>query len=151
MEALTVTDAMSREVFAARPGTSLDAVARLFSSRYVSGIPVIDDDCKPVGVVSHTDIVDPDRLRGPTLGDACCYRIAGGACVAVDCGPVTRPGVVADVMMAFVVSVPGHTALREAVELMVADNIHRVVVVDDARRVTGILTSMDVMRALLGG
>jgi CBS domain-containing protein len=151
MEAQTVTDAMSREVFAAKTGTSLDALARLFSSRYVSGVPVIDDEGKPIGVVSHTDLVDPDRRRGPALGDARCFRIAGGACEAIDCGPVARPGVVADVMMAFVVAVPEPTPLREAVKLMVTDNIHRVLVVDDERRVVGILTSMDVMRALLGG
>lgn len=54
-----VMEFMSRDVFAVGPDTSLETAARLLAQRRISGAPVIDKG-RVVGVISASDLVDPD-------------------------------------------------------------------------------------------
>ena len=149
MAALTVTDCMTREVFAVAPETSLDVTARLFSAHHISGAPVVDDDGRGVGVITLYDLCDPDRPCGAGVGSSTCYKISGTIIDRFDGGKVSRPGRADDVMTAFVVQVPADMPVREAMRLMVTDGIHRLFVHDGDKRIAGIVTSMDILRALL--
>jgi predicted transcriptional regulator len=149
MAALTVTDCMSREIFAVAPDTSLEVAARLFSGHHISGAPVVDDEGRGVGVVTLNDLCDPDRPRGAGVGSSTCYKIGGGIVDRFDGGKVSTPGRADDIMTAFVVQVPADMPVREAMRLMVSDGIHRLFVHDGERRIAGIVTSMDILRALL--
>ncbi len=145
---MSVSASMTPVVFAVRPGTSLEAAARLFIRQHIGGAPVVDEDGKPVGFLTGKDLFDPDRPRSDGVGDARCLRLAGGGLEPLDAGPVGTAGVVADVMTNFVVSVPLGMALDEAVRLMLSSDLHRVLVLDDHRRIVGILSCLDVMRVL---
>jgi CBS domain-containing protein len=144
----TVSDIMRREVYAVAATTSLEACARLFSSRHISGAPVIEPDGKAVGVVTQNDLIDPDRRRSGQLGTDACYTVRDGVAQAHHGAPATSAGTVADVMTAFVVSVAPDTPVVTAARLMMADSIHRVLVLD-GQRLVGIVTSMDLVRGLL--
>ena len=77
MSTLTVTDCMSREIFAVAPETSLEVAARLFSGRHISGAPVVDEATRAVGVLTLNDLCDPDRARvrhqrRPRMSNSCC-------------------------------------------------------------------------------
>ena len=52
-------------------------------------------------------------------------------------------------MTSFVVSIPGEMPVREAMRLMVTEGIHRLFVHGEDKRIAGIVTSMDILRALL--
>jgi predicted transcriptional regulator len=149
MSVLTVTDCMTREIYAMAPETSLEVVARIFIAKHVSGAPVVDEDGHALGVVTLKDIVDPDRARGPAMGSPRYYKLAAGKLEAHQGGRVASPGRADEVMTTFVVSVPGDMAVREAMRLMVTDGIHRLFVHDDQKRIGGIVTSMDCLRVLL--
>ncbi len=146
---LLVRDIMTRDVVALAPDTSLSVVAKLFSDRHISGAPVIDKDSRPIGVVTLADLiypVAPSSLTG--RGKSVFYVVTQDATQLREIDvPRRRDGVVNDVMLSFVLAVPPDKPVREAVRLMVADEIHRLLVVEDGRLV-GILSSMDVMKML---
>jgi len=149
MAALTVTDCMTCEIFAVAPDTSLEVAARLFSHHHISGAPVVDDEGHGIGVVTLNDLVDPDRSRGAGMGTSTYYKLRSGVIERFDGGKVSTPGFAEEIMTAFVVQVPADMPVREAMRLMVTDGIHRLFVHGEDRRVAGIITSMDVLRALL--
>ena len=66
----SVSDVMTHKVFAVSPDTSLETAARLFAQKRVSGVPVVDASGEVVGVVSASDLNDPDRDRGEQVGSA---------------------------------------------------------------------------------
>ena len=78
MSVLTVTDCMTREIYAVAPETSLEVVARIFSSKHISGAPVVDKQGHGLGVVTLQDLVDPDRARGAACGTPGYYKLIGG-------------------------------------------------------------------------
>ncbi len=147
---VTAGDLMRTELAVLGPDTSLAAAAQLFSTRHISGAPVVDAAGHPLGVVSLADLVRAKRTGEKPSGKPLYYLFEHGQRDFV--GMFTEldgpPGQVADVMTDFVLSVSPQTPLLQAVRLMVADGVHRVLVVDGGKLV-GILTSMDVMRALV--
>jgi predicted transcriptional regulator len=149
MSVLTVTDCMTREIYAVAPETSLEVTARLFSTKHISGLPVIDGEGRGVGVVTLHDLADPDRKRSATHGSSAFFKLVGGALEPHEGNRVAGPGRVDDIMTSFVVSVTGDMPVREAMRLMVSDGIHRLFVHDDDKKIAGIVTSMDILRALL--
>lgn len=52
-----VSDVMATPVFTARPKESLLAAARTMRARHVSGLPVVDEKRRVLGVLSEKDIV----------------------------------------------------------------------------------------------
>lgn len=113
-------DIMRRRVLTVRPETALSELTRLLSSRGVSGAPVVGPDGDLIGVVSRTDIV---RRGDPD-------------------------STVASVMTPWTVSFEEDTEIRELARQMLAKKIHRVIVTREGR-LCGIITTMDMLRALL--
>lgn len=147
---VTVFDCMTREVYAVAPDTSLETAGRILYGKHVSGMPVVDAAGNAVGVITAKDLADPDRLRSERPGSAVYYRLsAGGGCEKQEAGPVRAGGVVSDVMTPFIVAVPHTTRVDDAMRLMIADDIHRIFVLDEKKQIVGIVSSMDVIRAML--
>lgn len=120
-----VRDVMSTDVFALDVSETIEVAATHLTERHVSGAPVLSGR-HIVGIVSKSDLVDPRRIA------------ANGHTVE---GLMTR----------VVYAVRPADPLMTAVRLMVQENIHRVVVVSESGRLSGILSSMDVMAALARG
>jgi CBS domain-containing membrane protein len=125
---LKISDIMTRDVFTLAPSASLEEAAAALAARGISGAPVRDDGGRLVGVVSRTDLTDPERR--PWDG---------------------RPRAVRDIMT------PGLLILRDsdlamnAIRLMVREEGHRIIVLDDEDDLVGIVTPRDVLHALTHG
>ncbi len=124
---LRVRDVMTSDVFTLSTRTSVDDAARSLTLHKVSGAPVLERG-RIVGLVSNTDLVDPR------------YRSRGTGAVTV-----------AEAMTNAVYGVRPGDPVMLAVRLMAEQGIHRVVVVDDHGKLVGIVSSMDVLRALARG
>jgi CBS domain-containing protein len=148
LKPIRVREVMTRDVFAVAPDTSLETAARLFATRQVSGAPVVESSGRPVGVVTQSDLVDPDRERSEKQGRAVYYRLGGGAREVQLDDNALPDGVVSDVMSPFVLSVPPDMLVFDAARLMLTDGVHRLLVVENDR-VVGILSSTDVLRAVV--
>jgi predicted transcriptional regulator len=123
---LRVRDIMTRRVVSLGSDRPLEAATWLFATEHVSGAPVRDPDGRVVGILSKTDLVDPMRRghRAQTVGEAMTPAVWA-----------VRPG----------------DAVVEAARVMLAREVHRVVVLDEDGELAGILTAMDVLRAVVEG
>ena len=122
-----VRDIMSAEVFTLSGRTSVDDAARSLSFHHISGAPVVDHG-RIVGVVSNTDLVHPRYRSTPE-----------------------KQVTVSEAMTRIVYAVRPGDAAMAAARLMVKENVHRAVVVDDHGKLVGMVTPMDIMKAMVLG
>ena len=151
MQDLLVQDIMTRDVYAVAPDTDLGTVAALFSLRHISGVPVVDESGRPVGIVTKTDLLAPGTRRRSQGGRPIYYRLRDGAIQALGSpreDNVAQDGVAGDVMSAYLFTVSPTSPVVDAMRLMTGDEVHRVVVADGGR-IVGIVTTMDLLRAAL--
>jgi CBS domain-containing protein len=142
---------MSREPVCAELGMSIRAVARLFEENEISGAPVVDTQGRVVGVVSRTDLI-----RRYTEGDAdydpqYLIELFGGEEEDDGSGPMPeRLITVDDFMTSDPITAHPTTPVQMLAAKMVQSRVHRVVIVDDQRFPVGIVTSLDLVKALAG-
>jgi CBS domain-containing protein len=126
LEQVQVGKVCTREVRALKTSDELGEVRNWLNSGRVrakhQGYPVVDDAGRIRGVVTRRDLLDPDRAGLTRIGDM------------LTRGPI--------------VVFEDHN-LRDAADLMVTENVGRVIVVprDDPTRMVGFLTRSDVMAA----
>lgn len=124
---LLASDVMIKDVVVVQETTPLKEAAQIFAERKITGAPVINEQGDLVGVLSETDII-----RKSTSIGAWSPKIAGQI--------MTKPPV----------TVTPETTLQRVCELMYNRRIHRVVVAED-RKIRGIITTMDILRAIATG
>ncbi|WP_405828391.1 MULTISPECIES: CBS domain-containing protein [unclassified Streptomyces] len=134
MKQLKVADLMTDEVVSVAPATAFKDVAKLLAQYDISGIPVLDDEDRVVGVVSQTDLL-AHRARGSAPSEQ----------GSTEAGPPTA----GDVMSAPAVTVHAEEAAADAARLMTRRGIERLPVVDVEDRLVGIVTRRDLLRMFL--
>lgn len=125
----TVSEVMTRNVLTVAAEADLKDAAWGLTLKGFSGAPVKDESGNVIGVLSKSDFIHPDKA---------------------DTSP-DRHGTVRDNMTPLLLTARTGDPLKSAVRRMVDMSIHRLVVVDDRGELVGILTPMDVLRALLDG
>jgi CBS domain-containing protein len=138
-----------RDIMTAHPKkvvaeTSLAEVARLLLSSTFTGLPVVDQDNRPVGVISQGDLIYKGGLpmRLGLLAESDQQRV----------GPVLDalgPRPAREVMTRPAVMVKQDSLVTEAVALMLAKGVKRLPVVDVDGRLVGMLSRVDVFRTSL--
>ncbi len=127
-----VADLMTPNLVTCALTTGVDAAARLMVDSDIHALVVVDDAGAPVGVVSQTDLVLARQGREPAEIHAM---------------------VASDVMTPGVMTCDAATPLHQAVTMMTARHIHRLVVVreDEAGRTkaVGVLSMTDVVRKMI--
>ena len=123
---LRVRDIMTRHVVTLAADRSIESAAWRFATDGVSGAPVRDRAGNIVGMLSKTDLVDP--------------VIHGELAKTID-----------EAMTPAVWAVGPDARAMEAVQLMIDKDIHRVLVLGGPGKIEGIVSTMDVMRAVARG
>ena len=134
---MKVHDLMSTEVITAAPETSLKEVARMMLGHQISGVPIVGEDDRLVGVVTEADILHHESLRdeGDRLGIL--HRIRGDEVITA-----TTAG---DAMSAHVVTTGPDVDHTVAARLMETRGVRRLPVVDAYGHVLGIISRSDIM------
>lgn len=148
--ATPLADIMSKEVVCVRADVGLDVVRRLMVERGFGGVPVVDGDGKPIGIVSRADVLRADRENGEVEER---MRVTAQPSERADTGlgpgfhVVEPPGLTAgDVMSPLVLSLHEGSNIGQASSLMAYEGVHRLPVIADDGQVVGILSSLDVLR-----
>ena len=150
-ESLCAADVMCREVITIPCRASLrDAVTTMTQNR-VSGLPVVNDDNRAIGVITATDILSFDDEF--SLGLEGRNRIVGSYFDPVSLewdmvrmlgdSPAFDAVTVREEMSDKLVSVSPETDLRTVAELMLSTEVHRVLVLDEYQFVRGVISAMD--------
>jgi len=122
---LKISDIMSRDVFTLTVSTPAEEAALELSVRGFTGAPVCDARGRLVGILSRSDLVDPERGGGDL-----------------------RHRQVRDLMTPAIFTLHPSEPLLNAVRLMLREGIRRVVITDHQGKMVGIVTTTDVLQVL---
>ena len=140
-------DIMSKDVITVKKDTTVEEIAHLLSEKSISGVPVVDEDDKVVGMVTEKDLLYKDiephfppvvEILGGLifLKSVKQYNEELGKLVA------TRAE---EIMTKKVVTIGLDTEVEKIAELMIEKDINRIPVVDNLKLV-GIISRADVIR-----
>ncbi len=135
MRPLTVGEVMTRDLVTIRPGDSLAAVRDKMHEGRIRHIPVVDDNGRLAGLVSHRDL-----LRSTLI------ERAGISSYVED--SILEDLRAEEVMVSELEVVTPDTDLRDAARLMLREKYGCLPVVDGPR-LAGILTEADFMKVVL--
>lgn len=157
----TAAEIMTKNVACLCPSDRVADAVNLFMRDQISGAPVVDEDGVCIGVLSATDIVsfEEKREKAPPPGSRPAQRPfdswAWGTDWWCEFGKITREiqprleAPVSEYMTRNLVSVTEDTPLGVIIRCMIDGHVHRVLVLDSAGRLAGIITTMDILAATL--
>jgi CBS domain-containing protein len=145
-----VAEMMTAKPIVVHPQTPIPEVLKLLAEHRISGLPVVDERDRLIGVISETDLmwqesgVTPPAyvmlfdsviyLQNPAKYDRALHKALGQT--------------VADLMTLHPVTITADQSLPKAARLMHEKQVHRLPVVDADQHVVGILTRGDIVRAM---
>ncbi|WP_399880978.1 CBS domain-containing protein [Streptomyces sp. BBFR51] len=137
-----VRDLMSDAVVRVQRGTPFKEIAHLLLEYDITAVPVVDAENRPVGVVSEADLLQKmwgqEPEGSPEFANG--SRPAGGKASATDAaGLMTSPALCARDTWSVV----------DAARVMARHGIKRLLVVDEAGRLTGVVSRSDLLRVFL--
>lgn len=134
----TVKDVMTADVVAVRSDTSFKDMASLISTSRISALPVLDGAEQVIGVVSEADMLVKEADQGSDPGFFTGIRRrrdhekAAGICAA-------------DLMSSPAIVIRPDEPVQHAARLMYDRGVKRLVVVDEAGHLLGIVSRSDVL------
>lgn len=142
---------MQRKLITVPPDMLVTELVELFSSRGISGAPVVDLG-RPIGVVSMTDVANNAGIQGELIANASrphYYRdiwmeeeeFDGFTVGEVDSRTV------ADIMTPAVYQADESSPVEDVVSTMLEARIHRVIVTHNEKAV-GIITTTDLIKLI---
>ncbi|HKU37374.1 MAG TPA: CBS domain-containing protein [Polyangiales bacterium] len=137
-DATPVAELMTTHVFCVRPDVSLESLRTLLIERKISGVPVVDERGKPIGIVSKTDLVRHRFEDGETA--AVDPRLGLGFHVSE-----LAEGTVADVMSPLPITVSEDTPVSRVAAAMASEAVHRLPIVGADGAVVGIISALDLV------
>lgn len=130
-----VSEVMTAQVVTTTPDTVLGAAARLMIDKRLKRLPVVDEEGTLVGILGRLDI----------LNTIAAVHLPEWRPEAASAGPYAA---VSDVMTREVPTLHESATIEQIFDLLVASSHKRVVVVDDKRRVAGIIADSDLIAKL---
>ena len=155
--AILAKEIMTAPVVSITPDTTLKRAAEILDENCFSGMPVVDEDNKLVGVISETDIWRySQQIIGQPLRDPHQVFTKSKDVLHVD---ITHRGVevielvasttVETLMTTEVISVTEDTPVYKVSKLMQDNDINRIPVVDHENQLQGVITRADLISAMV--
>ncbi len=140
---ISVQDVMTHQVYSVTKDAEVQEAARILSEQKISGLPVIDEGNRVIGVISEVDILASAGL-GPKRPAGDFLRRLFGERV-----PAKREGHRAgDVMSAPPITIGPFEDIKEVAAVLDKRRIKRLPVVDRDGRLLGIISRGDIIRAM---
>ncbi len=146
----TVADLMNHDVLTVTPNMPLSEAIQVLVDRQISGLPVVNEAGKLVGIISESDLMWREKgldrppyimfldsviyLQNPAKHDRDLHKVLGQT--------------VGEVMTSHAISIVSSASIPAAARIMHEQKIHRLPVVDAEDRPIGIITQGDIVRAI---
>lgn len=141
-------DVMTKNVVFVTGKTSLKEAAETMANHGISGVPVLEDDKRIIGVLSEMDFRShmgaQDTMTFMGIVAEC---LEGKGCVAVS----IRGKKTEDIMTSPAVTVDQETSVMEVANIFQEKNINRVPVIDKEGNLAGIISRADILQSYLMG
>jgi CBS domain-containing protein len=145
---LRARDVMTADPVCISPSAGIRELARLLEEQEISGVPVVDQQGRVIGVVTKTDLIRRCSEGTDDIPPAYLFEILGDQGTDESGELVPEPLVcVEDFMTEDPITVSRETPLPEIARVMSEKRIHRVIVTDGENFPLGIITSLDVLGA----
>lgn len=147
---MQIKDVMTTGVITVSSSDSVEKCAKLLQENDISGLPVVDEAGKVVGMITEGDLIRrASRIKAPGY-----LEILGGLIYLGSPGKFVEELQramaleVGKMMSKNVISIKPEESLETAATLMVRNNINRLPVVDDEGILVGIVARRDIMKHL---
>ncbi|MBC7332989.1 MAG: CBS domain-containing protein [Actinobacteria bacterium] len=147
MKEHTAKHIMTKKVITIGKDATVKELSELLIKNKISGVPVVDDNKKVIGMITEADIIKKESSLP--------YPLSFGFAFIRDLSSLTKTTEeflktpVEEVMTRNVKVVNEDTPLSKIVNIMINNNINRVPVVDKNNRLVGIITRADIIRSMI--
>ena len=155
MKNLVARDIMNADVIVAQDNMTVQELTNLLTDNMITGVPVVDDSGKLVGVVSTTDIVRSSTGRNVAFKERLesSYYLRSWEDkldeeevrhfqIEEDDGLSVR-----EIMTPLIFKVAENASIAEMADTMIGGRIHRLIVTQEDR-VVGIVTTLDMLKVI---
>jgi CBS domain-containing protein len=142
LHAQVAADLMIPDPISIRAEASIAEAMTLLTDRGIAAAPVIDEAGRPIGVLSRSDLLVHQCERAKIRDERPAYVFA------FDPNAKPNQSTAADLMTPAIFAVAPDTPIPRVVSDMVGLHVHRLFVVDEAGVLVGVISTMDVLRAL---
>ena len=141
-----VTEVMTRHITTVKPDTSVQQVAELLLGKLFKAVPVVDDAGRVVGLITDGDLLRKGGMPA---------RMAVGERLEADdlrdfLAQVSGDQTAQTIMTAPVTTARGDEALGHVVQRLLEHQLKRLPVVDNDGKLIGMISRVDVLRAVAG-
>ncbi|MEM0243230.1 MAG: CBS domain-containing protein [Candidatus Aenigmatarchaeota archaeon] len=123
-------DIMNKNIIYAKPYETIKTVSQRMIEKDISGLPILDDEGKVVGIISRTDIIKlsehytKEELEKLKVEDFLKKR-----------------------RKKIIVAKP-NTPIKKIIKIMMKENISRIPIIDENRKIVGIVSKSDIIRII---
>jgi len=141
-------DIMTTEVFTVKPDISIHDLAQVFVEKNISGVPVVDEQGKLLGIAREEGVIFQDKKAHlPTLINITVGFLTFGVKKFEDEVKKITATKVADILEKDIVTLSSDMSLEDVATIMIEKEAYYCPVVDDGKLV-GIITKKDIVRTI---
>lgn len=138
-----VASVMTTQVTTARPDTPFRELVRSMTEQGISAVPVVDEQNRPIGVVSEADVLAKQEFHGG--GD----ELPHGDRASRDRWYRALAQTAGELMTTPIHTVPASKRVSVAARIIAAEKVRRLFVVDDEGRIAGVVSRRDLLKVYL--
>ncbi len=139
---------MNKDVITVSPEDTVTNLVKLMLDKSISGVPVVDEEQRILGIVSETDLIYPEKsLHLPAfipILDSFVF-IEGFRETEKEIRKMSAYKV-EDVMTKDVITINEDQDIQDVVNLMIDKRINRIPVIDKDKKVIGIITRSNILK-----
>ena len=154
-ELLTANDLMQRDIVTISPEDTLRQALALMTEYHVTGLPVMDEQSRCIGLVTATDILNYEQDHAEESSNGGTAQFFDPESQQWESVPLSAFGLeefgdvqVADVMTRELIWVERSAPLKEVARRMMDERVHRALVMDANSLLYGIISAYDFVRVV---
>jgi CBS domain-containing protein len=153
-ERLLAADFMQRDVVTISPEETLRDALALMTENHVTGLPVMNSESLCIGLITSTDILNYEDEHADDSSDTGNMQFFDPETQRWDTVPIGAFGLefggvrVKEVMTPDLIWVDRMAPLQQVARTMIDEQVHRVLVMDKAAHLYGIISAYDIVRVV---
>jgi CBS domain-containing protein len=151
-------DLMQRDLVTVSPTDSLREALALMTSNHVTGLPVMDNNSRCVGLITASDILNYEQDHASDSSESGMADVFDAESEQWETVPLSAFALqefghvsVNEVMTSDLIWIERDVAVRDVAQRMLSEGVHRVLVMDKQARLYGLLSAIDIVRYVAEG